>query len=414
MILTNLQLEAVNKFKDKNFGAIFMDMGTGKTKVALELVKMKTDTDLLLYICPNSTKKQVHNEIKLENIEIEYLIVSYQSIAESDNVYIELIEKIKNYKNIFIIADESTNLKNNNKTYGRMIEIRKCCKYALILTGTPITNDELDIYNQFEFLSSKILKMTSSDFISNFYDKITYKRKGKKEKTFFKFSNVNREYLQRIIDNVSIQGSLEIDFEIDEAFKFEVPNDSTLEKYGEKRINFLERIINGEISDSDCINFLTYSNKLFSLDENKNKEVANIAKDRKVIVFSAFREEQNQICSNLNNECFVINGEVNDRDDILKMFYESRNKPLLITYGVGGVGLNLQTSNEIIFSSVLFDWEKMEQSKGRIARIGQKSKIIKYNYILSESKITKMILENLKRKDGVNSLIKEIINGKCI
>lgn len=414
MILTNLQSEAVNKFKDKSFGAIFMDMGTGKTKVALKLAKIKTDTDLLLYVCPNSTKKQVHDEIKLENIEIEYLIVSYQSIAESDNIYVELIEKIKYYKNIFIIADESTNLKNNNKTYGRMIEIRKYCKYALILTGTPITNDELDIYNQFEFLSSKILKMTSSDFISNFYDKITYKRKGKKEKSFFKFSNVNREYLQKIIDAVSIQGSLEIDFDIDEVFKFETPNDSTLEKYGEKRTNFLEKIINGEISDSDCINFLTYSNKLFSLDENKNKEVANIAKDRKVIVFSAFREEQNQICSNLNNECFVINGEVNDRDDILKMFYESINKPLLITYGVGGIGLNLQTSNEIIFSSVLFDWEKMEQSKGRIARIGQKSKIIKYNYILSESKITKMILENLKRKDGVNSLIKEIINGKCI
>lgn len=414
MILTNLQSEAINKFKDKNFGAIFMDMGTGKTKVALELVKMKTDADLLLYVCPNSTKKQVNDEIKLENIEIEYLIVSYQSIAESDNIYVELIEKMKYYKNIFIIADESTNLKNNNKTYCRMIEIRKYCKYALILTGTPITNDELDIYNQFEFLSSKILKMTSSDFISNFYDKITYKRKGKKEKSFFKFSNVNREYLQKIIDTVSIQGSLEIDFDIDEVFKFETPNDSTLEKYGEKRTNFLEKIINGEISDSDCINFLTYSNKLFSLDENKNKSVANIAKDRKVVVFSAFREEQNQICSNLNNECFVINGEVSDRDDILKMFYESRNKPLLITYGVGGIGLNLQTSNEIIFSSVLFDWEKMEQSKGRIARIGQKSKTIKYNYILSESKITKMILENLKRKDGVNSLIKEIINEKCI
>ena len=52
MITVNQKL-AFDKFSKMRVGALFMKMGSGKTRVALELVN-NTDTDFMLYLCPFS------------------------------------------------------------------------------------------------------------------------------------------------------------------------------------------------------------------------------------------------------------------------------------------------------------------------------------------------------------------------
>ena len=47
-MLTKNQKQAFEKFKKLKVGALFMEQGTGKTKVALELIKT-TDCDLALF-----------------------------------------------------------------------------------------------------------------------------------------------------------------------------------------------------------------------------------------------------------------------------------------------------------------------------------------------------------------------------
>ena len=65
--------------------------------------------------------------------------------------------------------------------------------------------------------------------------------------------------------------------------------------------------------------------------------------------------------------------------------------------GVGSYSLNLQFCNEIVYSSLNFDFGKIEQSKYRIKRIGQTSDI-KYTYFLTDVRINRMILDNLGKK----------------
>ena len=77
-----------------------------------------------------------------------------------------------------------------------------------------------------------------------------------------------------------------------------------------------------------------------------------------------------------------------------------------MTYGVGSYSLNLQFCNEIVYSSINFDYAKLEQSKYRIKRIGQKQDI-KYTYFLTDLGINKLILENIKRKMTLENLVKE-------
>ena len=77
-----------------------------------------------------------------------------------------------------------------------------------------------------------------------------------------------------------------------------------------------------------------------------------------------------------------------------------------MTYGVVSYSLNLQFCNEIVYSSINFDYAKLEQSKYRIKRIGQEQDI-KYTYFLTNLGITKLILENLDKKMTLENLVKE-------
>ena len=79
-----------------------------------------------------------------------------------------------------------------------------------------------------------------------------------------------------------------------------------------------------------------------------------------------------------------------------------------MTFGVGSYSFNLQYCNEIVYSSLNFDYGKIEQSKFRIKRIGQE-KDIQYTYFLTNLGINKIILKNLKKKKTLEELIKEKI-----
>ena len=58
------QADAVAKILPSRVGALFMEMGTGKTRTAIELVKIRhRKIDRVLWFCPVSLKETVRREI---------------------------------------------------------------------------------------------------------------------------------------------------------------------------------------------------------------------------------------------------------------------------------------------------------------------------------------------------------------
>lgn len=397
--MNNTQLEAFDKFKKLKVGALFMKMGTGKTKVAIQLVDYNK-CDLLVYIAPFSTLKNIENEFIKWNLKTPYKLIGYETISSSDRQYLELLNQLKN-KKVFIVADESIFIKNEDtKRFKRLCELRSKCKYALILNGTPLTKNEWDLYNQMEFLSPLILKMGRQEFLNIFFKKITYKKKGHKENTFYKFSKVNADLLYKMIEPYIFKCDLEFNKSEENDYHYviyENEDDYYIEK--EKKLN--EYLESG--SSDAIINMLTSLNVIASNYHKKNDELINYVKGKQVIVFCNYLKELEYIKSRL--DCYVITGSTKNRNKIIDDF-KSDNKPLLMTYGVGSYSLNLQFCNEIVYSSINFDYAKMEQSKYRIKRIGQEQDI-KYTYFLTNLGITKLILENLDKKMTLENLVKE-------
>ena len=399
----NKQQEAFNRFKKLKVGALFMQMGSGKTKVAINLINNVAEkVDLALFITPNQTQETIKQEILKWGLDIPYILKSYENISMSDKGYLDLLKEIKD-KRLFIIADESSFIKNEtSKRYERILEIAKYSEFRLILNGTPITKDEWDLYNQMYFLSPKIIGMSRNEFLNTFFKKITFKKIGNKEKTFYKLSEINIDYLQKLIDPYVFKTNL--DFSLKESINNQIITSSleTQEAYLKQKEILLKNIKEGYNNILLDLVKLEYIN---ACDENKAREIAGYIKNKQVICYCHYLKELDLIKNNLNNDCYIITGTIKNRNEIIEEF-KNNNKPLLITYGCGAFGLNLQFCNEIVFSSLIYDYAKLEQAKYRIKRIGQTQDII-YTTYKTELGINNIIDKCINNKTTLDKLIKE-------
>lgn len=397
--MNNNQIQAFEKFKKLKVGALFMQMGTGKTRIAIELVDYNK-CDLLVYIAPFSTLNNIEKEFIKWNLSTPYILIGYETIQASDKKYLDLLNEINN-KKVFIIADESIFIKNEEtKRFKRLCEIRKKCEYALILNGTPLTKNEWDLYNQMYFLSPLIININRSQFLTTFFKKITYKKVGHKENTFYKFSEVNAELLYKMIEPYIFK--CDLDFSKNETSEYHYIAYKNEDNYYQEKEKKLNEYIENRKSET-IVNMLTQLNVIASNYYKKNDELIKYINNKKVVVFCNFINEIEYISNKIN--CYTIVGRTKNRKNIIEKF-KNDNKPLLMTYGVGSYSLNLQFCNEIVYSSINFDFAKMEQSKYRIKRIGQE-KDIKYTYFLTDLGINKLILENINKKMTLENLIKE-------
>lgn len=374
-----------------------MEQGTGKTRTAIELIQ-STDCDFVLFLCPFSTKNNLNNELVKWNLNQDYLILGYETLSASDRIYLETIEMIKG-KRLFIVADESIFIKNEEaKRFNRVMHFASMSEYRLILNGTPVTKDEWDIYNQMFFLSPRIINMSRQEFLSTFFTKVQYKKKFERPKEFYKLSQVNIGYLHKLIEPYVFRVEMNFNKSV-ETQRIVIPASSEAkERYSSLKKDLLDNIANEEMF-MDILVFMQYS--MFT-DVERCKQIAKKISGQ-TIVYCSFLEEVRAISSEL--DCYVITGATpeNERVNILEQFKKD-SKPLLMTFGVGSYGLNLQFCNQIAFASITFDYAKVEQAQARIKRLGQ-SKDIVYTYFTSDLGIYTMIENNLSNKQNLSELM---------
>nr|DAU58905.1 MAG TPA: Chromatin remodeling complex ATPase [Caudoviricetes sp.] len=192
------QLEAYDFTRGKDYFALFMQQGTGKTKTAIDICGMRYNDggiNAVLVIAPNHVHSQWGNEqipihcsvphkvfvfhsgmgkqktaefksfISAPGNELKWLCVNVESFSYS--TYLHYFQDYCRLNNVFIILDEATSIKNPQskrfinivrglsdcKMHGRrLVSSIPLSKGRAILTGTPITNSPLDAWAMFEFL----------------------------------------------------------------------------------------------------------------------------------------------------------------------------------------------------------------------------------------------------------------------
>lgn len=377
LALSKSQKEAIDKLDKLRVGALFMEPGTGKTRTAIELVE-SSDADFVLWIVPFQTKQNLQDELDKWGFDKTYEIVGVESLSSSYRIYSKLLNKLKNYERPFVIADESLKIKNSetNRTKA-VLELGKHSYYRLILNGTPISKNILDLYTQLEFLSPKILNMDHNEYLDKFckFTKVNLTN-GYTKTEIQGYDNV--EYLYSLIEPYVFEARLNLTVgENESSVKCKIKDS---ERYYELKHDLLERFA-GYASETQLLGTFQLMQQSYSLDDGKLKCLHKLMSkfdEEKVIIFVKF---------------------IKTRERLQKLY----SKSLILTYGKGSFGLNLQQYKTMIFYDKIWNFAMLEQAKRRIYRIGQ-SEDVTYHYISSDLGLDTMMDRNIKTK-GV--LLKE-------
>ena len=396
---TETQNQAIEKLGRLKVGALFMEMGTGKTKTALDLIASKQNKiDYTLWICPCSLKTEIESERQKWHPELELDVVGCESIGSSNRIYLELMKKVEG-KRTFIVVDESLKIKNRHaKRTMRITKLGEEAKYKLILNGTPISKSYCDLWTQMEFLSPKILSMSYNQFYNTYCE---YYTRGKYKGRIKRFVNI-----PHLIDKISpyvFEAALDINTQkIYHTRCYSTPMD----KYEEYKEEIFEQYYDNK---EDDLNFNAFSMKLqkyYGEHSDRTECINNLIEEigDQVIVFVRF-------ITSIPEGARKITGaeKQGERKNILDSFKRKEFNVLYITYGCGSFGLNLQFCKNMIFAEHTWDYAVREQAEARIYRMGQGEKVNYYNMICDGVGLEEMIFDCVSKKSNMLDTVKKEI-----
>lgn len=375
------QLNAITKLQHLKVGALYMDPGTGKTLTAWKLAESIPGLDYVIWFTPFQNKT---NQAKMLqdygalNINID--IVGIETISSSDRTYLRLIHKIEAAKCPAIIVDESLKIKNwDAKRTKRVIELGKMVEYKLILNGTPISRNLLDVWAQFEFLSPKILNMRLAEFKNTFFEYTRITRRLGGYKTFTKefitkYHNV--DYLYSLIQPYVFECDLslevgkqyiDIDFSLDKEISDEYYR--LKEEYlDDEKLQYMNNNIFLELTQK-MQHLYTNSSEKFEILDNFLKETNH----GKVLIFRKFLSAEAELKKRY--------------PDVRVLSIQSES-----------LGLNLQEYDTIIIWDKVWDYALIKQMEHRIWRIGQTADECRFVNLNGNVGLERMMIDNINKK----------------
>jgi len=189
------QLEALRRCNGRDFYALFMEQGTGKTWTILadaERCYMAGQIDALLVLAPKGvhtnwtlrevpehlgvpcvagawgTGKRLRAELERllrprdadEVVPLRVLTMNYDAVMTKDGW--EFAVRFLRATKAMLALDESHRIKSPSAgRTKRVMRLRPLAQIVRIATGTPMTNAPLDVFSQFEFMEFGLLGTTS-------------------------------------------------------------------------------------------------------------------------------------------------------------------------------------------------------------------------------------------------------------
>lgn len=433
------QIKAVDKLSNVKVGALYMEMGTGKTRTALELIKKRLDegkVNHVLWLCPCSVKESLKRDIKKHasgDLSM-FTICGIETLSSSIRANIALLELVEQ-KSVYLIVDESNLVKNHKaKRTQNIIRLSESCKYKLILNGTPISKCEKDLFAQWyildwrilgyrsfwsfaanhleydERVKGKIVRCLNVDYLVRKIAPYTYQVKKSEcldlpDKTYSNYYySMTKEQLEHY-DYVAEQ----LLFEVDE-----------LEPHTIYRLfSGLESVISGfRVKVGDKLT----RKPLFKnpMDNPRMQTLFEILDnlDEKVIIFCKYTKEILDIVEIANNRygegsAVAFCGELNQKKRQVNILeFKDSAKFFVANKICAGYGLDLQFCSYVIYYSNDWDYATRGQSEDRVHRIGQ-DKNVHIVDICASNTLDERIIKCLNRKeDLVASFKKELDRQK--
>ncbi|ANB40940.1 hypothetical protein [Flavobacterium phage 2A] len=354
------QIEVKTKHLTNKAGALFMKPGTGKTRPTIELVNSVKDVDLVVWVGPLRSIKpkyglpSIIDEInKWGGFNCQNVVyMGIETLQSSDRAYLQLYKQISTAWRCFLVVDESIKMKNfDAKRTQRMLTLSQMVEYKLILNGTPITKNLLDLWSQIHFLSPLILRMDYAEFKNTFlkYTTITKHLSGRKSYTKEFITGIeNIPYLYSLIGEYIFECDLNLDIkQVWNNYNY-ILCDENKQEYEELKTKFLDNKTLEEKNNNIFLEMTQKMQHIYCCTPNKFEVLRKHFKkypEEKHIIFCKFIKSQ---------------------EEVKKAF----PKATVLSYQKESMSLNLQNYPYTIFWDKNFDWGLREQGTFRNYRTG--------------------------------------------
>ncbi|MDR1883736.1 MAG: DEAD/DEAH box helicase [Prevotella sp.] len=421
------QVEALSFLGKMKVGALFSDVGTGKTKIAIDLAVSRFLAKRIfkvLVFCPVSTilnfQKEVEKFCREPDLIWEY--VGIESMSSSIRAY----EKAHLFTDseTMIVIDESHLVKTPKAIRSKLIkDICKQSSWKLIMTGTPIADHVHDLYMQYSMLSNLIMQCNTWTEYENRY--VLYGGITGNDIVGYK----NLDYLTGLIEPYTYQIRKEDCLDLPLLFNYTYSCNLTEKQeyvYFKTKEELLSLIDSDNYTSETIFLYLTrmqqitcgyyydQSGEFIYIGTNKFELVNQIGLPERALFFCKYLFEIDLLTEFLGAEnCAVFSGKNRkDRDREKELFVAGKRKYFVATASSGGTGLNgLQTCNVMFRFSRTFKYIEDKQTVGRIERPGQTQNMFIYD-LVTDSGIDIKIQRNINRKSNLDAEIKRILNDK--
>ena len=443
--------------------AIMGEVGTGKTRAALESMRYLMDSDQLDLVVVVGKKATLANTwvpecgvwtrdltpVLLTGITVAKRREIIKRVAAGERVtapgqhpvlllnhdVLSLLEDdllaLMQTRRVGFIVDESQKIRNPEaKVTQSAMRLAEAARWRLIMTGSPVIRGEQDIWSQWYTIDlgttfgANFVQYRREWLIEDPYTLKVTAREGADTEIGLRMRRrgyrVTKEqgipdlpprvYQQYPIELTKQQRDAYEDLE--DTLVTKLSSDD--ERYATASnqlamILRLSQITSGFIKDESGQPFIFDPNpKLHAVSELVEENIRNGS----ILIWAWYREDVERIAQELRqyNPAIVYGGQ-NDtvRNRGIQDFMHRRTKLLIGNQATGGVGLNLQVAHMAIFYSQNYNLEDRLQSEGRNHRGGsQIHQQVTYIDLVAQGTIDEIVLGALRRKKSVADAVVDL------
>lgn len=409
------------------------DMGLGKT---LETISVITKGKKTLIVCPSSLKYNWESEIEkfrpeltVANTNFANVSLRKKSLSMDKDIYIVNYEMLKDsYKEIFeteydlVVFDEAHRLKNPKTYWYRYFEKNGKYDRLLLLTGTPVSQNPLELWSLLHLIDPKEFS-SQSIFMEHFCELafnpfsmsplvVGVKNKDKLHEMLLPYLfRRKKEDVLELPEKQYITVSLTLPEKIEKLYK---------KLLKEKYLNIGSKMLRAETGMEVVLRArqLVLDPKILGITESsvKTDTILELIEDMKqVVIFTVFKHYANNLKEALKKNKISVSMYTGDtsekeRTKSIQDFVSGKTKVFLATVTAGGVGLNLQNAHDVIFADKPYNPAILKQAEDRCHRNGQKHPVTIY-YLCMKNTVDEIIDRILKRKEKITDdtlIIKEV------
>ena len=427
-----------------------MEMGTGKTRVAIDTVFAREDAYRILVVCPKAVvgvwrenlkkfttdnnwqcwddrkgtvKQKAESLQKFFKIPAskQFVVINYDSVWRAPMG--DLIAKSGFH---MVILDESHRAKAaGSKVSKYLAMLGKRVRYKMCLSGTPMANSPLDVYGQYRFLDPSIFGTNHYMFLQQYAImggpdlKFVVGFKNQKDLKA-KFDSIAYHCkMSEVADRIKLPDALP-----PAQIGVQLP-DRDMRTMNELSREFIAECGSGHVVVNNvlvkllrlqqiCSGFCFTKESVFDdgeiqeLNTAKADALADILQDigpnENVVVFCIFRHDLKiirEVTERAKRASFELSGSENTLED----WKAQDGAVVAVQIQAGSEGVDMTKANHAIYFSVPHSLAMYNQSKARLYRPGQ-TRPVSFVHLIAENTIDEALYRSLLKKEDVIEAIK--------